>query len=92
MRIGLIESDAAGQQVVRGKWITPGATMIEVGINSITIAGRARLAGDVDYAGAVQVAGAIPPDSGDVGPMTTACLLTNSPTACHSLPESDLRL
>ena len=59
---------------VKGDWIKPGATVIDVGINR-TDAG---LVGDVDFAAAVQVAGAITPVPGGVGPMTIACLLRNT--------------
>jgi methylenetetrahydrofolate dehydrogenase (NADP+)/methenyltetrahydrofolate cyclohydrolase len=59
---------------VRADWIKPGATVIDVGINR-TDAG---LVGDVDFAGAVEVAGAITPVPGGVGPMTIACLIRNT--------------
>ena len=62
---------------VKGDWIKPGATVIDVGINR-TDAG---LVGDVDYDAAAQVAGAITPVPGGVGPMTIACLLANTLTA-----------
>ncbi|MFQ5617516.1 MAG: bifunctional methylenetetrahydrofolate dehydrogenase/methenyltetrahydrofolate cyclohydrolase FolD [Rhodospirillales bacterium] len=65
--------------MVGGDWIKPGATVIDVGINRIDGgAGKTRLAGDVDFAGAVKVAGAITPVPGGVGPMTIACLLRNT--------------
>ena len=60
--------------MIRAEWIKPGATVIDVGINR-TAAG---LVGDVDYAGAVEVAGAITPVPGGVGPMTIACLMRNT--------------
>ena len=60
--------------LVRGDWIRPGATVIDVGINRID----AGLVGDVDFASAVEVAGAITPVPGGVGPMTIACLLRNT--------------
>ncbi|SIR19258.1 methenyltetrahydrofolate cyclohydrolase /5,10-methylenetetrahydrofolate dehydrogenase (NADP+) [Paracoccus thiocyanatus] len=78
--------------MIRGDWIKPGATVIDVGINRIEEAGRARLVGDVDFEGAVQVAGAITPVPGGVGPMTIACLLANTLTACcraQGWPEPD---
>jgi methylenetetrahydrofolate dehydrogenase (NADP+)/methenyltetrahydrofolate cyclohydrolase len=59
---------------VRGDWIKPGATVIDVGINRID----GKLVGDVDFAGAASVAGAITPVPGGVGPMTIACLLRNT--------------
>ncbi|HXH15316.1 MAG TPA: bifunctional methylenetetrahydrofolate dehydrogenase/methenyltetrahydrofolate cyclohydrolase FolD [Sphingomonas sp.] len=61
-------------QMIKGDWLKPGATVIDVGINR-TDAG---LVGDVDYASAVEVAGAITPVPGGVGPMTIACLLRNT--------------
>ena len=59
---------------VRADWINPGATVIDVGINRT----EAGLVGDVDFAGAVSVAGAITPVPGGVGPMTIACLIRNT--------------
>ncbi len=72
---------AAGQPLlVRGDWLKPGATVIDVGINRIPAAeeGKTRLAGDVDFESAAEVAGAITPVPGGVGPMTIAVLLRNS--------------
>jgi len=64
---------------VRGDWIKPGANVIDDGINRLLdAAGKARLVGDVDFAGVSQVAGAITPVPGGVGPMTVACLLVNT--------------
>lgn len=72
--------------MVQGDWIKPGATVIDVGINRIDAPergeGKTRLMGDVDFASAVEVAGAITPVPGGVGPMTIACLLANTLTAC----------
>ena len=68
-------------EMVRGDWIKPGAVVIDVGINRIERDGKARLVGDVAYAEAVKVAGAITPVPGGVGPMTIACLLQNTLTA-----------
>ncbi len=66
-------------QMVPGDWIKPGATVIDVGINRVDgEEGKTRLVGDVDYASAEQVAGAITPVPGGVGPMTIACLLRNT--------------
>jgi len=66
-------------RMVRGDWIKPGATVIDVGINRIpSDNGKTRLVGDVDFDGALQVAGAITPVPGGVGPMTVACLLRNT--------------
>ncbi|WP_375280296.1 bifunctional methylenetetrahydrofolate dehydrogenase/methenyltetrahydrofolate cyclohydrolase FolD [Pseudooctadecabacter sp.] len=70
-------------QMVPGDWIKPGATVIDVGINRIEKPdGGTRLVGDVDYDSCAAVAGAITPVPGGVGPMTIACLLANTVTAC----------
>ncbi len=75
---------ACGQPgLVKGDWIKPGATVIDVGINRVeTEDGKTRLVGDVDFAAAREVAGAITPVPGGVGPMTIACLLQNTFDAC----------
>ncbi len=66
-------------EMVKGDWIKPGATVIDVGINRVPGAeGKTRLVGDVDYSKAANVAGAITPVPGGVGPMTIACLLANT--------------
>lgn len=66
-------------QAIAGAWVRPGAIVIDVGINRIDAGdGRTRLVGDVDYAGALDRAGAITPVPGGVGPMTIACLLLNT--------------
>ena len=68
--------------MVPGDWIKPGATVIDVGINRVPDgAGGSRIVGDVAFASAAQVAGAITPVPGGVGPMTIACLLSNTVTA-----------
>jgi methylenetetrahydrofolate dehydrogenase (NADP+)/methenyltetrahydrofolate cyclohydrolase len=71
---------AIGQpEMVRGDWIKPGATVIDVGINRLTVeGGKSRIVGDVAFAEAAAVAGAITPVPGGVGPMTIACLLLNT--------------
>ena len=72
-------------EMIPGDWVRPGATVIDVGINRIPHPekeGKARLVGDVDFASAREVAGAITPVPGGVGPMTIACLLANTVTAC----------
>lgn len=72
---------AAGRAgMIRGDWIKPGATVIDVGINRVDGA----LVGDVDFAGAAAVAGAITPVPGGVGPMTIACLLRNTLAAARA--------
>ena len=69
-------------EMVKGDWIKPGATVIDVGINRITKEdGKTKLVGDVDFASAELIAGAITPVPGGVGPMTIACLLHNTVTA-----------
>jgi len=71
-------------EMVKGDWIKPGATVIDVGINRIaTEDGKGRLVGDVDFADAEPVAGAITPVPGGVGPMTIACLLKNTVEAAR---------
>ena len=71
---------AVGQpRLIKGAWIKPGATVIDVGFSRIEGAqGETRLLGDVEFAEAVKVAGAITPVPGGVGPMTIACLLRNT--------------
>ena len=72
--------------MVTGDWLKPGATVIDVGINRVDApekgAGKTRLVGDVDFDSAAAVASAITPVPGGVGPMTIACLLANTLTAC----------
>ena len=74
-------------EMVRGDWIKPGATVIDVGINRVPAPekgeGKTRLVGDVCFAEALEVAGAITPVPGGVGPMTIACLLRNTLVAAH---------
>ena len=66
-------------EFIRGDWIKPGATVIDIGINRVTdAAGKAKIVGDVNFAEAVEVAGAITPVPGGVGPMTIVCLLVNT--------------
>ncbi len=74
-------------QMIRGDWVKPGATVIDVGINRVAGAepGKTRLVGDVDYEAAAKVAGAITPVPGGVGPMTIACLLRNTLVAAARL-------
>ena len=79
-------------EMITGDMVKPGATVIDVGINRVERDGKARLVGDVDFASASAVAGAITPVPGGVGPMTIACLLANTLTACcraHGLPEPE---
>ncbi|MCD1620229.1 bifunctional methylenetetrahydrofolate dehydrogenase/methenyltetrahydrofolate cyclohydrolase FolD [Salipiger manganoxidans] len=79
--------------MVTGDWLKPGATVIDVGINRIeTAPGETRLVGDCDFDSCAKVAGAITPVPGGVGPMTIACLLANTVTACcraKGIPEPE---
>ena len=80
-------------EMIKGDWVKPGAAVIDVGINRIDLPdGKTKLVGDVDFAGAAKVAGAITPVPGGVGPMTIACLLVNTLTAaCRQagIPEPE---
>ncbi len=70
---------AIGQaEFIRGSWIKPGATVIDIGLNRISAGHKHRLVGDVAYEEAVSIAGAITPVPGGVGPMTIVCLLMNT--------------
>ena len=92
-RADIVVAAVGRPEMVPGDWIKPGATVIDVGINRIEKPeGGTRLVGDVDYASTAAVAGAITPVPGGVGPMTIACLLANTLTAClrsNGLPEPD---
>ena len=81
-RADIVVAAVGRPEMVPGDWIKPGATVIDVGINRVERDGKTVLVGDVDYASAAQVAGAITPVPGGVGPMTIACLLANTLTAC----------
>jgi methylenetetrahydrofolate dehydrogenase (NADP+)/methenyltetrahydrofolate cyclohydrolase len=73
-------------EMVKGDWLKPGAVVIDVGINRLDPAEgetKGRLVGDVDYASALELASAITPVPGGVGPMTIACLLRNTLVAAH---------
>jgi methylenetetrahydrofolate dehydrogenase (NADP+)/methenyltetrahydrofolate cyclohydrolase len=73
-------------EMVKGDWLKPGAVVIDVGINRLEPAEgetKGRLVGDVDYASALELASAITPVPGGVGPMTIACLLRNTLVAAH---------
>ncbi|MBO0663810.1 bifunctional methylenetetrahydrofolate dehydrogenase/methenyltetrahydrofolate cyclohydrolase FolD [Jiella sp. MQZ9-1] len=92
-RADIVVAAVGRPAMVTADWIKPGATVIDVGINRIDKPeGGTRLVGDVDYPNVAQVAGAITPVPGGVGPMTIACLLANTVTACcriHNLPEPE---
>jgi methylenetetrahydrofolate dehydrogenase (NADP+)/methenyltetrahydrofolate cyclohydrolase len=78
-RADLLVAAIGKPEMVRGDWIKRGATVIDVGINRVPgEGGKPRIVGDVAYADALQVAGAITPVPGGVGPMTIACLLLNT--------------
>ena len=77
-RADIVVAAVGRPEMVKGDWLKPGATVIDVGINRT----EKGLVGDVDYASAEGVAGAITPVPGGVGPMTIACLLANTLTAC----------
>jgi len=79
-------------EMITGDYVKPGATVIDVGINRIERDGKARLVGDAHYESCAQVAGAITPVPGGVGPMTIACLLANTLTAtcrAHGVQEPE---
>jgi methylenetetrahydrofolate dehydrogenase (NADP+)/methenyltetrahydrofolate cyclohydrolase len=89
-RADLVYAAVGRAQMVRGDWIKPGATVIDVGINRRPGEdGKMRLVGDVAFDEALKVAGAITPVPGGVGQMTVACLLVNTlraACAIHGLP------
>ncbi len=83
-------------EMVKGDWVKPGAVVIDVGINRVPApekgADKHKIVGDVEFESAARVAGAITPVPGGVGPMTIACLLANTLTACcraNGLPEPE---
>ena len=84
-RADIVVAAVGRPEMVPGDWIKPGAVVVDVGINRIAAPergeGKMKLVGDVDYASCAQVAGAITPVPGGVGPMTIACLLANTLTA-----------
>ncbi|MDP3550676.1 MAG: bifunctional methylenetetrahydrofolate dehydrogenase/methenyltetrahydrofolate cyclohydrolase FolD [Novosphingobium sp.] len=84
-RADIVVAAVGRPEMVKGDWIKPGATVIDVGINRVpgAEAGKTRLVGDVDYASAAAVASAITPVPGGVGPMTIAVLLRNTLVAAY---------
>ena len=83
-RADIVVAAVGRAEMVKGDWLKPGATVIDVGINRVDAGeGKSKLVGDVDYAGAMQVAGAVTPVPGGVGPMTIAVLLRNAVVAAH---------
>ena len=97
-RADIVVAAVGRPQMIKGDWIKPGATVIDVGINRIAAPergeGKTRLLGDVDFAAASEVAGAITPVPGGVGPMTIVCLLANTVTTASLIngiePPKDL--
>lgn len=85
-RADILVAAVGRPEMITGDWIAKGATVIDVGINRIPAPekgeGKTRLVGDVAFASAIEKAGAITPVPGGVGPMTIACLLANTVTAC----------
>jgi methylenetetrahydrofolate dehydrogenase (NADP+)/methenyltetrahydrofolate cyclohydrolase len=85
-RADLLVAAMGRPEMVRGDWIKPGATVIDVGINRAPGAnGKSKLVGDVNFAEASQIAGAITPVPGGVGPMTIACLMVNTVRAASAI-------
>ena len=84
-RADIVVAAVGRAEMVKGDWIKPGATVIDVGINRVPAAeeGKTRLVGDVDFASCQGIAGAITPVPGGVGPMTIAVLLRNTLVAAH---------
>ena len=84
-RADIVVAAVGRPEMVRGEWIRPGATVIDVGINRVPAveAGKTKLVGDVHFASASEVAGAITPVPGGVGPMTIAVLLRNALVAAY---------
>ncbi|VAW10944.1 Methenyltetrahydrofolate cyclohydrolase / Methylenetetrahydrofolate dehydrogenase (NADP+) [hydrothermal vent metagenome] len=91
-RADLVVAAVGRAQMVKGDWIKPEATVIDVGMNRIAAPERGpdktRLVGDVDFEPALEIAGAITPVPGGVGPMTIACLLKNTLTAAKALQKA----
>ena len=84
-RADILVAAVGRAEMVKADWVKPGATVIDVGITRIPHPekpGKTKLLGDVDFAQVSEVAGAITPVPGGVGPMTIACLLANTVTAC----------
>mgnify|MGYP002777949369 FL=1 len=85
-RADIVIAAVGRPELVKGHWLKPGATVIDVGINRLPAAqgeAKGRLVGDVDFGSALQVAGAVTPVPGGVGPMTIAVLLRNTLVAAY---------
>ena len=92
-RADILVAATGRARMVKGDWIKPGATVIDVGINRVPDGDGTRLVGDVDFEEALHVAGAITPVPGGVGPMTIACLLRNTLIAAarqHGLEDPEI--
>ncbi len=92
-RADIVVAAVGRPEMIEADWLKPGATVIDVGINRLPPAegeARGKLVGDVDYAGAAQVAGGITPVPGGVGPMTIAVLLRNAVVAAYRNAGLDL--
>ena len=93
-RADIIIAAVGRPEMIKGDWIKPGATLIDVGINRVEGSnGGKRLVGDAEFSSCLEIAGAITPVPGGVGPMTIACLLVNTLVACcrkHKLSEPDI--
>jgi methylenetetrahydrofolate dehydrogenase (NADP+)/methenyltetrahydrofolate cyclohydrolase len=91
-RADILVAAVGRPEMITGEYVRPGATVIDVGINRIERDGKTKLVGDAHFESCAAVAGAITPVPGGVGPMTIACLLANTLTACcraNGLPEPD---
>ena len=89
-RADLVVAAVGRPEMVRAAWIKPGAIVIDVGINrQVMPEGKSRLVGDVAFAEVVQVASAVTPVPGGVGPLTIACLLQNTLTAASRSPRTN---
>jgi methylenetetrahydrofolate dehydrogenase (NADP+)/methenyltetrahydrofolate cyclohydrolase len=93
-RADIIIAAVGRPEMVKGNWIKPGATLIDVGINRLEgNDGGKRLVGDAEFSSCSKIAGALTPVPGGVGPMTIACLLVNTLVACcrkHRLSEPNI--
>ena len=92
-RADIVVAAVGRPEMVKGDWLKPGATVIDVGINRLPPTEnkpKGRLVGDVDFASAIEIAGAITPVPGGVGPMTIAVLLRNTLVAAHRNAGVDL--
>ena len=94
-RADILVAAVGRSEMVQADWVKPGATVIDVGITRVPHPekpGKTKLLGDVNFTPVSEVAGAITPVPGGVGPMTIACLLANTLTACcraHGLDEPE---